>query len=126
TAQDGSPIGTLTSFSVGADGTISGSYSNGQVKTLGALAIAMFKNNSGLVDKGGNQYVAGTNSGVPVITTPLSLGAGSIRSGALEASNVDLSEEFINMIISSTGFSASSRVITTSDQLITDLLNSTR
>jgi flagellar hook protein FlgE len=126
TSQDGNPIGTLTSFSVGTDGTISGSYSNGLVKTLGSLAVAMFKNNQGLVDKGGNQYVAGTNSGVPVITTPLSLGAGGVRSGALESSNVDLSEEFINMIISSTGFSASSRVITTSDQLITELLNSTR
>jgi flagellar hook protein FlgE len=126
TSQDGSEIGNLTSFSVGTDGTISGSYSNGQVKTLGALAVAVFKNNAGLVDKGGNQFIAGTNSGEPVITSPLSLGSGGIRSGALEGSNVDLSEEFINMIISSTGFSASSRVITTSDQLITELLNSTR
>ncbi len=58
--------------------------------------------------------------------TPLSLGSGSVRAGALEASNVDLSVEFINMIISSTGFSAATRVITTSDQLITELLNTTR
>ena len=90
------------------------------------LAIATFDNPHGLVDNGGNQFTAGPNSGVAVITTPLTLGAGAIRVGALELSNVDLSEEFINMIISSTGFTASSRVITTSDQLLTELLNSAR
>jgi flagellar hook protein FlgE len=71
-------------------------------------------------------YSAGGNSGVPVVGSPLQLGAGSVRSGALELSNVDLSAEFINLIISSTGFSAASRVITTSDQLLTELLNSAR
>jgi flagellar hook protein FlgE len=78
------------------------------------------------VDKGGNQFAAGANSGAPMITSPMELGAGQIRSGSLELSNVDLSEEFINLIISSTGFSAASRVITTSDQLLTELLNSSR
>jgi flagellar hook protein FlgE len=126
TVQDGSAIGTLNAFSVGADGTITGSFSNGLTRTLGQVAMATFSNPAGLEDKGGNQFVAGANSGVPVISAPLTLGAGSIRAGALELSNVDLSEEFINMIISSTGFSASSRVITTSDQLITELLNSSR
>jgi flagellar hook protein FlgE len=71
-------------------------------------------------------YKTGTNSGEPVIAAPLTLGSGGIRSGALEQSNVDLSEEFINMIVASTGFTAASRVITTSDQLITELLNSSR
>jgi len=71
-------------------------------------------------------YSSGANSGVPIISPPLSLGAGSIRSGALELSNVDLSKEFINLIIASTGFTASSRVISTSDQLLTELLNSSR
>jgi len=66
------------------------------------------------------------DSGEPVIAAPLTLGSGGIRSGALEQSNVDLSEEFINMIVASTGFTAASRVITTSDQLITELLNSSR
>jgi flagellar hook protein FlgE len=126
TVQDGSAIGTLNAFSIGADGTITGSFSNGLSRTLGQVAMATFSNPTGLVDKGGNQFVAGANSGVPVISAPLTLGAGSIRAGALELSNVDLSEEFINLIISSTGFSASSRVITTSDQLITELLNSSR
>ena len=126
TVQDGSAIGTLNSFNVGDDGTITGSFSNGLTRTLGRVAMATFSNAAGLVDKGGNQFVAGSNSGVPIITSPLTLGAGSIRSGALELSNVDLSEEFINLIISSTGFSAASRVISTSDQLLTELLNSSR
>jgi flagellar hook protein FlgE len=71
-------------------------------------------------------YTSGANSGEPIITSPLQLGAGSVRAGALELSNVDLSKEFINLIIASTGFSASSRVITTSDQLLTELLNTSR
>src|SRR5439155_526632 len=90
TVQDGSAIGTLNAFSVGADGTISGAFSNGLTRTLGQVAMATFSNPSGLEDKGGNQFIAGANSGVPVISAPLTLGAGSVRSGALELSNVDL------------------------------------
>ena len=89
-------------------------------------AVATFANNQGLIDRGGNQYISGSNSGVPIVAAPQELGAGQVRSGALEQSNVDLSKEFVNLIISSTGFSAASRVITTSDQLITELLNSSR
>jgi flagellar hook protein FlgE len=126
TGQDGSPLGTLSSFSIGADGTVTGAFSNGVTKSLAQLAVATFDNPNGLVDVGGNKFLEGPNSGVAVVSSPLTLGAGGVRSGALEASNVDLSEEFINMIISSTGFSAASRVITTSDQLITELLNSAR
>jgi flagellar hook protein FlgE len=124
--QDGIQLGTLTSFSVGDDGTITGSFDNGQTRTLGQVAVAEFNNPQGLDDLGGNVYTAGANSGVPIITTAESLGAGSIQSGALEQSNVDLSLEFTNLIQASTGFSASSRVITTSDQMITELLDSSR
>jgi flagellar hook protein FlgE len=126
TQQDGNAIGTLNDFSVGTDGTITGSFSNGQTRTLGQVAVATFTNPQGLSDMGGNMMTAGVNSGEPIIAPPLTLGAGGIRSGALEQSNVDMSEEFINMIIASTGFSAASRVISTSDQLITELLNSSR
>jgi flagellar hook protein FlgE len=126
TQQDGSQIGTLNSFSIGADGKINGSFSNGLTRTLGQVAIATFANDQGLTDKGSNTYAAGADSGVPIISGPLELGSGSVRSGALEQSNVDLSKEFVNLIISSTGFSASSRVISTSNQLITELLNSSR
>jgi flagellar hook protein FlgE len=126
TGQDGTPLGVLQSFSIGADGSVTGAFSNGQTRTLAQVAIAQFDNPNGLVDNGGNSFSEGPNSGVAVISTPLTLGAGAVRSGALEASNVDISKEFINLIISSTGFSASSRVITTSDQLLTELLNSAR
>ena len=126
TRQDGSAIGTLDSFSIGADGTISGSFTNGLSKTLGQVALANFANPQGLVDKGNNMYATGPNSGAPEIAAPMQLGTGQIRSGALELSNVDLSQEFINLIVASTGFSASSRVITTSNQLIQELLNSSR
>lgn len=126
TEQDGSAIGTLNNYSIGANGMITGSFSNGLTRNLGQIAMATFNNPLGLVDQGGNMYSSGANSGVPIISPPLSLGAGSIRSGALELSNVDLSKEFINLIIASTGFTASSRVISTSDQLLTELLNSSR
>jgi flagellar hook protein FlgE len=124
--QDGVQLGTLTTFSVGTDGTITGSFDNGQTRTLGQLAMATFGNEGGLQDDGGNMYSTGASSGVAIISTPESLGAGQVRAESLESSNVDISKEFINMINASTGFSAASRVITTSDQLITDLLNSAR
>jgi flagellar hook protein FlgE len=125
TEQDGYQVGVLNSFSIGADGKIVGSFSNGQSKNLGQLAVASFANKQGLVDHGNNQFTTGANSGVPIISAPTELGAGAIRGASLEQSNVDIAKEFVNMIISSTGFSASSRVITTSDQLVTELLNST-
>ena len=93
---------------------------------MGQVAVANFNNPEGLDDQGGNNFTAGANSGVPVLTTAGSLGAGQIRSGALEQSNVDLSKEFINLITASTGFSAASKVITTSDQMLTELLNTQR
>jgi flagellar hook protein FlgE len=126
TEVDGSPIGTLSSFTIGANGIITGSFDNGLTRTLGQVAMATFNNPMGLQDVGGNMYTSGANSGEPIVTSPLQLGAGSVRAGALELSNVDLSKEFINLIIASTGFSASSRVITTSDQLLTELLNTSR
>jgi flagellar hook protein FlgE len=126
TEQDGSATGTLNSFSIGADGIVTGSFSNGLTRNLGQVALATFNNPEGLVDRGGNMMIAGAASGVAVTTPPQQLGAGSIRSGALELSNVDLSEEFINLIVASTGFSAASRVISTSDRLLTELLNTSR
>ena len=125
-SQDGIQIGTLSSFSVGGDGTITGSFDNGQTKTLGQVALATFDNNNGLNNLGGNYYAAAANSGTAKISTPSTLGAGTIQSGALEESNVDLAGEFTKMITASTGFSAASRVITTSDEMLTDLLNSQR
>jgi flagellar hook protein FlgE len=124
--QDGFATGTLNGFNIGPNGVITGTFSNGQTKNLGQVALAQFDNPEGLTDEGGNLYAPGANSGTPTVGSPLDLNAGAVRAGSLEQSNVDLSREFINMIISSTGFTAASRVITTSDQLITELLNTSR
>ena len=120
--QDGSAIGTLQSFSIGEDGTINGAFTNGLTRRLGQVATAMFLNPEGLIDVGGNAFTTGPNSGLAVEVSPLTFGSGRMISGALELSNVDLSQEFVNLITTSTGFSASSRVITTGDQLIQQLL----
>lgn len=121
-SQDGAPIGTLGGFSVGQDGTITGSFSNGLSRTLGQVAIATFTNAEGLIDVGGNMFGSGPNSGEPLVGPPLTLGSGKIVGGALELSNVDLSQEFVNLILASTGYSAASRIITTTDQLMQQLL----
>lgn len=120
--QDGSAIGTLSSFSIGQDGSITGSFTNGLARIIGQIALGTFTNPEGLVDKGNNMYAAGPNSGSPIHVSAGTFGTGRIISGAVELSNVDLSQEFVNMINISTGFSASSRVITTSDELIQQLL----
>jgi flagellar hook protein FlgE len=124
--QNGFPEGSLDSFSVGADGTITGAFTNGQTQTLGQVALATFNNDQGLVNNGGNLYSTGPASGQAVIGAPAQNGAGAVSSGELEGSNVDLSTQFTDLITDSTGFSASSKVITTADQLITALLNTTQ
>jgi len=122
TFQDGIPVGSLTSFSVGNNGIITGSFSNGLVRTVGQVVVAVFANPEGLVDDGGNLFSTGPNSGTPLVTTPGSLGAGRLVGGSLELSNVDLAREFIDLIQTSTGYSASSRVISTTDELLQQLL----
>lgn len=119
---DGLPPGTLSTFGVGDDGTIFGRFSNGAVRTLGRVVVANFTNPGGLVDAGGNLFESGPNAGPAVIANPGTLGSGLIVAGALEMSNVDLGEEFTQMILTSTGYSASSRVIRTADELIQQLL----
>ncbi|MBX3362093.1 MAG: flagellar hook-basal body complex protein, partial [Phycisphaeraceae bacterium] len=120
--RDGSPIGTLADFGIGADGVVTGVFTNGLTRPLAQVALATFRNSEGLVDLGNNIYVVGSNSGPAVEALPGELGAGVIVSGALELSNVDLGQEFITMITASTGYSASSRVVRTADDLIQQLL----
>lgn len=120
--RDGSPIGTLADFGIGADGVITGVFSNGINRVLGQVALAVFRNPEGLVDSGNNLYTVGANSGPAIEAEPGALGAGMIVSGALELSNVDLGQEFISMITASTGYSASSRVVRAADDLIQQLL----
>jgi flagellar hook protein FlgE len=120
--QDGYPPGTLTGYRIGQDGTINGTFSNGLTRTLGQIAIAAIPNPEGLIAESDNAYSLGPNSGNPTITAPGTLGAGQVLSGALELSNVDLSREFIGLITSSTGFQAASRVVSTSSDLLDQLL----
>lgn len=122
TYQDGTELGTLTSFSVGPDGVITGGFSNGLTRTIGQVVLGKFTNPEGLRDVGNNLFGVGPNSGEPIIATAQTLGTGRIVGGALELSNVDLAQEFITLIGASTGYSANSRVITTADQLLQQLL----
>ncbi|PKO03645.1 MAG: hypothetical protein CVU43_01980 [Chloroflexi bacterium HGW-Chloroflexi-5] len=98
-------------------------YSNGLKQLVGQLALAHFTNPSGLLRAGGNQYKIGLNSGEPQIGTANTGGRGAISSGYLEASNVDMAQEFTNMILAQRAFQASTRVITTSDQILQELVN---
>lgn len=120
--QDGFSTGTLLDYNIGQDGIITGTFTNGLNQTIGQVALATFANPAGLLARSDNTYFIGPNSGEARITAPLTLGAGKISAGSLELSNVDLSREFINLITSSTAFSAASRVISTADQLMQELL----
>ena len=121
-AQDGSGIGHLVSFSVGLDGLVTGAFTNGLTRSLGQIGLARFNNPGGLEDVGGGFFRVGSNSGEPMYTTAMDNGAGRVIGGALELSNVDLSQEFIDMILASTGYSAASRVISTTDELMDQLM----
>ncbi|PNB76756.1 flagellar hook protein, partial [Pseudomonas sp. FW305-BF6] len=91
---------------------ITGVFSNGQVKTLGQIALATFSNPGGLLKTGGNTFQESNNSGIPNVSTPGN-SRGVVQPGTLEMSNVDLSEEFTDMIVAQRGFQANSRIITT-------------
>ena len=121
--QDGNAIGFLTDFAIAANGTISGQFSNGETKVLAMIATATFNNPSGLIRAGETRFEASVNSGQPLIGEPGNGNRGLLASGALEMSNVDLAQEFTNLIIAQRGFQANSRVITASDEVLADLVN---
>lgn len=123
-SQNGLAAGSLMGFTVSANtGEIYGAYSNGDQRLIGQLALAMFVNPSGLMRIGGNNYVASLNSGEPRIGAPAAGGRGTIASGYVEGSNVDMSREFSNMILAQRGFQASSRIINASDEILQELVN---
>lgn len=126
-SQDGLSAGELTGFNVISNtGEIFALYSNGLQEVIGQLGMAKFVNPSGLTRLGQNMWLPGLNSGEPEVGTANTGGRGAITSGYLEASNVDLGREFTNMIIAQRGFQAASRVITTSDQMLQELVNISR
>lgn len=121
--QDGYALGSLQSFQLGADGTIMGVYSNELRQPIGRLALASFNNPGGLEKAGNSSFRVGVNSGVAQVGTAAEGGRGALMSGALEMSNVDLAEEFTGLIVAQRGFQANSRVITSSDEILQDLVN---
>ncbi len=122
-SQDGFPAGALISFAVGASGEIAGIYSNGSNRIIGQLALASFVNPGGLQRAGQNLWNPSANSGDAIIGEPNTNGRGAVSTGTLETSNVDLAQQFTNVIIAQRGFQSSSRVITASDQMLQDLVN---
>jgi len=113
----------LQSFSIDNTGNIIGTYDNGNTYLLGRVGLANFTNPDGLEKQGGNLYNATANSGEPQYGAPSDDGFGVIRSGFLEMSNVDLADQFTDMIVTSRAYQANSRAITTSDEMLQELLN---
>lgn len=120
-SQNGSEAGKLESFTLGGDGSLIGSFSNGAKQVLAQVALARFTNPGGLEKAGSSTYVATANSGAAQLGAPGAAGLGTLTAGALEMSNVDLSQEFTNLIVAQRGFQANARIITTSDEVLQEL-----
>ena len=123
TSQDGYEYGSFDSVSVDSDGTIDALYTNGITKTVATLKIALFNNLNGLSKEGDNLYSQTSASGEPVYVTAGSGSAGSISSGYLEGSNVDMATELTALITAQRGFQLNTKVITTADEILSDTVN---
>jgi len=123
-----SPLGSTTPLAncrlnvIAAAGVITGVYTNGSNRTIGQVALASFTNPGGLEKAGENTYVLSNNSGDANIGPSGIAGKGKVIAGTLEMSNVDLAQEFTDMIVTQRGFQANSRTITTSDTMLQELL----
>jgi flagellar hook protein FlgE len=122
-SQTGAGMGSLQSFTIGPDGVVIGVFSNGLKQALAQVALASFSNAPGLEKVGNSNYRSSVNSGVPQLGAPGTSGRGTLQGGALEMSNVDLAQEFTNLIVAQRGFQANSKIISTSDELLQDLVN---
>lgn len=120
--QDGYGTGTLVKLNVDEFGNIIGNFSNGQPRKLMKLALAKFTNAGALEKTGNNMWAESSKSGVPVVGT-VGSGVGNIFTNALEQSNVDLAQEFVKMITTQRGFSANSKTITTTDEMLAEVIN---
>ena len=120
--QDGYNMGYMESFNVDNSGMITGVYSNGTKHIMGQVAMSVFTNPQGLTAVGENLFEVSNNSGLPNTGAANQAGRGKIVAGTLEMSNVDLSDQFTDMIVTQRGFQANSRSITTSDQMLQELL----
>lgn len=125
-SQDGFSPGSLSAFSVGGDGTITGVFTNGLTRSLGRIALTLFPNPNGLERMGNNLWAETVNSGIGVVGGAQSGGRGTLNVGFLEQSNVDIGNEFTDLIVTQRGFQANTRVVTTVDEMLQDLLNMKR
>ncbi|MCB9888397.1 MAG: flagellar hook-basal body complex protein [Planctomycetes bacterium] len=124
--QDGYAAGELLNWAFSQKGELQGQYSNGQTQMLNVLRIALFPNEGGLLRQGSTLFVEAPNSDNPVNTVAGVSGAGFVRPGSLENSNVDIASEFVKLIEAQRGFQANSRVITTTDEILAELINIVR
>ncbi|MCK9210200.1 MAG: flagellar hook protein FlgE [Ignavibacteriaceae bacterium] len=122
-SQNGSASASLSNMNIDQYGNVVGIFTNGNSKTLAQIMVATFTNLNGLISKGDNLFIAYANSGTPRIGSLGEETGTTVQSGALEQSNVDLSEEFTKMIVSQRGFQANARVITTADSLLQEITN---
>lgn len=121
--QDGYAPGEVSGYSISQDGTILAKYTNSQTKALGQIVMANFSNPQGLSPLGGNLWAESIESGQPVIGSPGSGSLGSLKAGALESSNIDLTEELVNMIVAQRTYQANAQTIKTQDQVLQTIVN---
>ncbi len=121
--QDGYSAGKLMGIAIDGDGTVMGRYSNGQLKAQGQIALATFSNPQGLSPLGANTWVESSASGAALVGTPGTSGTGLLQSGAVEESNVDLTQELVGMITAQRTYQANAQTIKTEDQILQTLVN---
>lgn len=122
-SQDGFASGRLAGFSVAGDGTISGSYTNGENRTLGQVVLANFSNPQGLIPLGGSQWAQSSDSGEPLVGAPSTGPLGVLQSSSIEESNVDLTTQLVNMITAQRIYQANAKTIETQDAILQTLVN---
>lgn len=122
-SQNGHAMGILQDYTIDEQGVVTGIFSNGESQTLARIALADFANPTGMVRRGDGMYDVSANSGDPIIGFVGTTNQSILTPGAIEGSNVDLSREFTSMIIAQRGFQANARVITTADEMLTELVN---
>lgn len=121
-SQDGAAPGTLQSFVVDESGVINGVFDNGLTRVLGQVVLARFANPDGLIEDGSTTFKEGVSSGSAQLSAPGTLGAGTIRAGAIELSNTDIGKSLVDLIVASTNYRGNSRVIASIQQLVDELL----
>jgi len=122
-SRDGRPMGTLEAVYVNELGQITGRYTNGDSRLIAQIALANFNNPAGLMKEGNSTFAESPASGIPQIGTPGSGGRGTLAPGNLEGSNVDLAQQFTEMILTQRGYQASARLVSTADDMLQEIIN---